>query len=64
MKKYIFTDGTIIISKMSGDEKRLAEKKHGKLIRVENLPKSGYLWQRTATIGSKQGSLQKKLKNL
>jgi hypothetical protein len=44
MKKYIFTDGTIIISKMSGDEKRLAEKKHGKLVRVESLPKSGYLW--------------------
>jgi hypothetical protein len=44
MKKYLFSDGTIIISKLSADERKMYERKHGKLVSVSPLPKSGYLW--------------------
>jgi hypothetical protein len=44
MKKYTFANGTIVIGKLSADERRLEEKKNGKCVKIEPVPKTGYLW--------------------
>lgn len=44
MKKYTFADGTVYIGKLSADERRLEEKKYGKVVRIEPVPKTGFLW--------------------
>lgn len=45
MYKYVFSDGTIMLCfKMSADERKMYERKHGALRVMSKLPKTGKLY--------------------